>query len=219
LTATFPTRELMNRTFLILLTALSSTGCALNAQGNLSTEQVCHILVPKLHSAPHSASFREAIQDGRLSRCGAQAAEQMAAILRTSAEELAGQDMKDFVLRAAAIRDPLLAASSLEAAEDRGLPDASRIAALQIAVAQHDVRYWFPELLSGETSRESPICYAFVQEYAWQSRSALPSNYRERLLTTSTRIAADAGASAHLRHVASCAARIADRTSTPPSTL
>ena len=183
--------------------------CAAEAQGgDRPDRQECRATLNKLASNPRAEAFQWALRLGKPSACGAEGGVVMARVLRENIRAVAEAGFLDqFVLQASANRHPAIFDAALAAARNRNLPTAVRVGAVQIALGQHDVRYFIPRNLDvpAPTPLYERICaFDIVGELGFQSEQPLPGDYRAHLLREMQSLVAESGAPVAVRRSAHC---------------
>ena len=205
------------KTFIPMLLLLLP--CAAQAQGgNGWNRQECRATLNKLASDPHSEAFRSALVYEKPNACGAEGATMMARLLRQEIRSIAERGLLEpFVLQASSSRSPALLDAALAVANDRALPAAIRVGAVQIALGQHDVGYLLPRNL--DVPVQPPfdrVCwFNLMPEYGYQSEQPLPGDYRDRLLRDMQALTADAQGPLAVRRAAHCVVYILTQVEEP----
>lgn len=185
---------------LIAVATATMTGCA-TAQVDRQ-EHNCRVALNKFNASPNSEAHRWAVRYGRLNLCGNAAVQPVADALRDLDRAVEADLIREFVFTPTALRHPAIQDAALQAAEGRAQSARSRVAALQVALAQYNAGIRFVEF---EDLRLGARCQTVEAPHlGYALREPLPADYPSRLVAVATRVMADSSAPDEVRAAASC---------------
>jgi hypothetical protein len=200
--------------FVLVFAVLLTSGAKLAAQPPTMrvrpTPQECRVWVNKLQSSTHSAAHRAALIDNRLSDCGEAGANALARALLQIGGTREPTGRGSLMFQASYSRHPAVLAAALQLAADREATPIARVVGLYVALRQHDITRALDGGLDRLTS--APVGRLCVPDYILHTgehnfSAPLPTDYRERIRSVTTRIARDSTESSILRELAACVER------------